>query len=585
MKRFLALFFALALVASACGSDDDTSTSSSGDDDVVAASSSDDDSSSSSDDTAAAPTTTEKEEEQLVFSKGELKEEAAKVVGVTQTADPLGPRGPEPRGTLDYGWHSSFSPKYFDPSGNPAASSPYATQYIIHDAMVKNTPTRNFAPSLAEEYTIAEDFMSASFTLREGLTFHDGTPITTKDVEWTYMNYSGASAQVLHDMLDRTEIVDERTIIFHFNAPFLDFLLLYGTTSSGAGWILPSDYYQEVGKEGFAENPIGAGPYKFVKNDNNLKITYEAFTDYWRKNPGVKTINWHAIKDAATRVAAIKSGEIDMANVIPGTLLEAVRSDPNLQTISSSNVSFWLEFIGYDNPDNPFNDIRVREAAFLALNRVAINEMQSGGGGDSVGQWIPTGYNGVIDLTEDDVYQDVERAKELMVEAGYADGFDGGQITPLPNYFAMGERIISDLNEIGIRLTLNQMERGAFLGEINAGRDGTLTGVLVNISGAGGDAASRVRTFATCDGSASRICDKFIDLAFEQYQTSTDPDERTELIEAIQRHILDQHIFPYVYTVGHTMVQGTDVVEDAGEIWGQIPQYIYPGLWEDIHVK
>ncbi|MEC8976598.1 MAG: hypothetical protein VYE75_07725, partial [Actinomycetota bacterium] len=140
MKRFLALFFALALVASACGSDDDTSTSSSGDDDVVAASSSDDDSSSSSDDTAAAPTTTEKEEEQLVFSKGELKEEAAKVVGVTQTADPLGPRGPEPRGTLDYGWHSSFSPKYFDPSGNPAASSPYATQYIIHDAMVKNTP-------------------------------------------------------------------------------------------------------------------------------------------------------------------------------------------------------------------------------------------------------------------------------------------------------------------------------------------------------------------------------------------------------------------------------------------------------------
>ena len=248
-------------------------------------------------------------------------------------------------------------------------------------------------------------------------------------------------------------------------------------------------------------------------------------------------------------------------------------------------MSFWLEFIGYDNPDNPFNDIRVREAAFLALNRVAINEMQSGGGGDSVGQWIPTGYNGVIDLTEDDVYQDVERAKELMVEAGYADGFDGGQITPLPNYFAMGERIISDLNEIGIRLTLNQMERGAFLGEINAGRDGTLTGVLVNISGAGGDAASRVRTFATCDGSASRICDKFIDLAFQQYQTSTDPDERTELIEAIQRHILDQHIFPYVYTVGHTMVQGTDVVEDAGEIWGQIPQYIYPGLWEDIHVK
>ena len=146
MKKFLALFFALTLLASACGSDDSSSSDSDSGGDVAASSSDD---SSSSDDAAPAPTTTEKEEEQLTFSKGELKEEAAKVVGVTQVADPLGPRGPEPRGTLDYGWHSSFSPKYFDPSGNPAASSPYATQYIIHDAMVKNTPTRNFAPSLS----------------------------------------------------------------------------------------------------------------------------------------------------------------------------------------------------------------------------------------------------------------------------------------------------------------------------------------------------------------------------------------------------------------------------------------------------
>jgi peptide/nickel transport system substrate-binding protein len=149
---------------------------------------------------------------------------------------------------------------------------------------------------------------------REGLTFHDGSPLTTEDVAFTYENYTGTGAATLQDMLEEIEIVDDRSITFHFTGPFLDFMLLYGSTATGAGWILPSDYYQEVGAEGFLEAPIGAGPFKFVENQDNVKIVYEAFDDYWRKNPGVETINFNAITDPATRYAGISTGELDLAS-------------------------------------------------------------------------------------------------------------------------------------------------------------------------------------------------------------------------------------------------------------------------------
>ncbi|MGF1600244.1 MAG: ABC transporter substrate-binding protein, partial [Acidimicrobiales bacterium] len=220
------------------------------------------------------------------------EDDLAAVVGTTVTAAPLGDRGPEPSGVLNYAWNTGFSPIWFDPSQNTTSISQYGTQYVLHDALVKSTKGEVFTPSLAESYTIAADFTSAEFTLREGLTFHDGSPLTTEDVAFTYENYQGSGSDVLKDNLEEIEIVDDLTIRFHFNQPFLDFLVLYGSPATGAGWILPSDYYQEVGPDGYLLAPIGAGPFKFVENRNDTVIVYEAFEDYWRKNPGVKTLNW-----------------------------------------------------------------------------------------------------------------------------------------------------------------------------------------------------------------------------------------------------------------------------------------------------
>ncbi|MGI9615807.1 MAG: ABC transporter substrate-binding protein [Acidimicrobiales bacterium] len=568
MRRILALLLALAMIAAACGGDDDDSTA--GEDEGT--------------DTDSSETTeAEGDDETEVTVQSVDEDEGQELAGQTVTAEPLGDRGPEPSGTLDFSWHTAFSPRWFDPAINTSSVSQFATQYILHDALVKGIPGQTFAPSLAEEYTIADDFTWAEFRLREGLTFHDGSPLTTEDVAFSYENYSGANSGPLQDNLDNIEIVDDLNIRFNFTGPFLDFLVLYGTTASGAGWILPSDYYQEVGPDDFLLAPIGAGPFRFVENQDNTTIVYEANTDYWKKNPGVETLNFLSITDPATRVSALQTGEVDLINVIPGDLLDAVRDDENLTLQPTTAVPFWIEFVGYDDPESPFNDVRVREAVAIALNRDQINEAETGGGGETVGQWIPKDWPGA--LAAEPIEYDIERAKELMAEAGYADGFEVDQLTPLPNYFSLGERIITSLAEIGITTSLNQMDRGAFLGDINAGKEGTLTGILVNISGAGGGASARVANFATCDGSASRICDEFIDERYGAFVDATDADERQKILDEIQQYIIDEHIFVYAYTLGLNMGQGPDVVQPADEVWAQIPQYVYPGLWEDITVQ
>jgi len=568
LRRLLALLMAFAVIAAACGGSDTASTDTG--------------------DEGEAPAEAEEATETTVEGQVEVENIDGDQSGATgelvMGEEPLADRG-TPSGTLDFAWHTAFSQNWFLPSKNTASVSQFGTQYIMHDAMLKSMPGKPFWPSMAESYTIAEDFTSATFTLREGLLFHNGDPVTTEDVEFSYLRYEGANSAALQDNLDSIDLVDDRTITFNFTGPFLDFLLLYGSTATGAGWVLPKAYFEEVGEEGFLEAPIGAGPFKFVENNDNAKIVYEANTDWWYKNPGVETINFNAITDPATRFAAVSTGELDLANVITGDLLDAADADPNVEIVPTTAVPFWIEFIGMDDPESPFNDIRVREAVTLALDRDAINEAETGGGGESTGQWIPRQWAGAYQA--DKIDQDLERAKELMAEAGFADGFDIPALTPLPNYFSLGERVIQSLGEIGIRTTLNQMDRGEFLGQVNAGTSANFErdSIVVSTSGAGGDAAARVRNFAVTGGSASRLSDEKIDADFAAYEASTDPAERTELLDGIQKHIIDQHYFPYVYTLGLNMAQGTDVETPGNEVWAQIPQYVYPGPWENIQVS
>jgi peptide/nickel transport system substrate-binding protein len=489
---------------------------------------------------------------------------------------------PEPKGKFSEAWQSTMPPAWWDPQENPPQITPYNFQLAMHDAMVKHMPGKQYSPSLAESYDIPPDFKSATFKLRAGIKFHDGSKVTPEDVKFTFENYRGANAKILQDKVDRIEAPDDRTVKFIFKEPFVDFMTLYGSPASGAGWIVPKAYYEKVGTDGFKNAPIGAGPYRFVKQTAGTDLEVEAFTEYWRKSPSIKTIVFKGIPETATRLALLKTGDVDAAYAIQGELFNTLRNDPTLRTVAIQGNPTWLEMTSLDRPDHPLKDLRVRQAVSLAIDRKAINEAELGGMSTIGGNWIPPDWPGAIEKPVPPT--DIAQAKMLLADAGYPDGFEVSAITPLPPYFSWAERIATQLRAVGIKTQLNQMERGAFYDRMTPGPN-RLKGLILMFSGQQGDAAARFRENAVTGGSFSGLSIPEIDSAMKQYDASIDLAERKKILDTLQNYILDQYILIPVCRNVAIWGFGSRAGGKLEDYCGAIPQYNFLGPYEDMTLK
>src|SRR5215510_7465421 len=157
------------------------------------------------------------------------------------------------KGKIVLAWHAGFASRWLDPQEHDGTATPDNFFTALHDALIKNQGTQLYDhPALAEKFTVAADAKSATFTLRKGLKFHNGEPVTPQDVKWSYENYHGAKADLFKQRTESVQIVDDRTIRFHFKEPFLDFLILFGTANVAApGWVVPEKYYKQVGADAF----------------------------------------------------------------------------------------------------------------------------------------------------------------------------------------------------------------------------------------------------------------------------------------------------------------------------------------------
>ncbi len=506
---------------------------------------------------------------------------ATAVAKPVATAAPAAAKA-EPKGRLVYAWHTTISPAWLDPQENPPQITPYNFAYALHDALVKHMPGKTFAPSLAESYEIAPDNKSANFKLRQGIKFHDGQPVTSEDVTFTFEKYRGANATILKEKTERIETPDDRTVRFLFKEPFLDFLTIYGSPASGAGWIVPKAYYEKVGPNEFKQQPIGAGPYRFVRQQAGTEIELESFTDYWRKVPSVKTIIMRGVPEATTRVALIQTGEADVINMIPGELLDTIRRDPKLRLVSLQSGPGWLEMTSYDRPDSPLKDVRVRQAVSLAIDRKAISDAEMGGMAALEGNWIPSDWPGSLQRPTPPF--DLAKAKQLMAEAGVADGFDVSAFTPLPPYFSWAERVVTQLRAINIRTQINTMERAAFYEKLAPGPN-RQKGFIMPLSGAPGDAAARIRENAVCSGAFSGICLPEVEERMKRYDSSTDPQARQKLLDEVQAYLLDNYIIVPIFRQAFSHAVGPRIANKVEDIEGAIPQYVYLGPYEDVELK
>jgi peptide/nickel transport system substrate-binding protein len=174
--------------------------------------------------------------------RGVLTGGAAALAGIASPIGAASAASVEPTGKVTLAWPTNIAARWLDPQQHDGTASPDNFLMALHDGLIKNFRDERYDhPALAERYEFAEDAKSATFWLRPGLKFHDGSPVTPADVKWSYEHYRGAWGEVLRKQTQGVELVDDHTVRLHFNEPFLDFPILLGTGNvCGAGWPVPA---------------------------------------------------------------------------------------------------------------------------------------------------------------------------------------------------------------------------------------------------------------------------------------------------------------------------------------------------------
>jgi peptide/nickel transport system substrate-binding protein len=479
----------------------------------------------------------------------------------------------KPDGEMRWAVYVTLSPQWFDPAEVIGVLTPFWVMYALHDALVKPMPGTLMAPSLAESWTVSPDQRTYEFKLREGLKFHNGDPFTAEDVKFSFLRAKGAKQ--LQDKVREVTVVDRYRVRFQLSEPWPDFMTFYGTLATSAGWIAPKKYMEQVGVEGFKKHPIGLGPYKFVSHTPGVELVMEAFEGYWRKTPSVKRLVYKSVPEATTRLAMLKRGEVDVAYLLDAPMAEEIKRDPSLKLAFSGAIgTFYLDFLDQWDPKSPWADRRVRLAASLAVDRKGLNEAENLGASRLNGNIVPRMFEFAIPI-EPHPY-DPGRARQLLAEAGYPNGFDAGDIYPWPPYVSVGETVGSNFAAVGIRTRVRSMERAAFYTALSSKK---LKGVCVCINAVYGNAASRMKDLVPSDGAFAYGGYPDIDDQFQQQSRERDAKKREAILHKIQQLVDERRIFAPIWQLGFINGAGPRVGESG---LGLIAGHPYSAPYEDL---
>jgi peptide/nickel transport system substrate-binding protein len=453
-----------------------------------------------------------------------------------------------PEGQLTTAVHVSLAPAWFDPAETVGIITPFLFLYAMHDALVKSMPGNAMAPSLAESWTVSPDSLVYEFVLRKGARFHNGDPVTSEDVKFSFERYRGAGAGPFKARVAGIDVVDPQRIRFRFKQPWPDFMTFYGTPATGAGWIVPKKYVEKVGDDGFKKAPVGAGPYRFVSFTPGVELVLEAFDGYWRKTPSVKRLVFKSVSEEETRLAMLKRAEADIAYSIRGALAEELRRTPGLTLMPTyPSGTFWLVF-----PEQ------------LGFSKIT-------------GSIIPYAFEF---FWQPPIHPyDVARARRLLAEAGYPNGFDAGDYHCDASYANLGEAVVNYLNAAGIRVKLRPLERAAFIAQ---NRDKKLKNIIQTASGAAGNASTRLDAFVAAGGTFTYGSYSDIEGLIREQAGELDLKRREATLQRIQQLIHDKTMFAPIWQLAFINGYGPRVAESGLSL---IAGHPYSAPYEDLRLR
>ena len=410
--------------------------------------------------------------------------------------------------------------------------------FNIFEGLVKPNSDGEMIPAVAEKYTLSEDGTTYTFTLREGVKFHNGQTVTAEDVVYS-INRCAAVPEgqekplvAAFSAVKSVEALDEKTVAVTIAQRDLEFIS-YMTAA-----IIPADY------ENQDTAPVGTGPFKFVSRTPQQDFVMERFEDYWGAPAWLDKVTYKICENADALVMNLNGGSIDLCAHL--TSAQASQLNQNFQVLEGTmNL---VQAIYLNNQAKPFDNQLVRQALCYAIDRQGIMDMVADGHGTAVGSSIyPAFTKYFLPELVDKYPHDVAKAKELLAQAGYPDGFD--MTISVPNNYQphmdTAEVVAEQLREAGINVTIQPVEWSTWLDTIYNGRQFQAT--VVGVDAANMTARAMLERFTSDYGkNFINYNNPAYDALFQQAINAQDEAEQTDLYKQMETMLADTAANVYI---------------------------------------
>jgi peptide/nickel transport system substrate-binding protein len=463
-------------------------------------------------------------------------------------------------------------PKSLDPHAVTAVND-FRILMNVYDGLTRyKDGTLEPEPSLAESWEISDDGTTYTFKLRDGVSFHDGTPFNAEAVKFNfdrmlkedhpYHDTGPFPLAFYFSAVDEVNVVDDMTVEFKLNEPYAPFLsnLAYPT-----GLIVSPTAVEEHGKD-FGRNPSGTGAYKFEAWEANSRVVVTANADYWDGAPPMEALIFRPITDANTRIAEMLSGGLDIMVEVPPDALQQFREGEEFTVHEQAGPHVW--FLILNAKEGPFADKKVRQAANYAINKQTLVDDILQGTAEVAAGPTPPAFAWAYNESLEPYPYDPEKAKVLLDEAGY-DGEEltfyvteggSGMLDPI----AMGTAIQADLQAVGMPTNIETYEWNTFLGKVNPGLEGKAD--MAEMAWMTNDPdtlpflALRSEAWPDKGGfNSGYYSNEKVDELLNEARTATDQDRRAELYKEMQEIVQEEAPWVFVANWKQNAVTGENV--------------------------
>lgn len=363
-----------------------------------------------------------------------------------------------------------LEPPHLDPTSAAAGAIDSVLYSNVFEGLTRFTETGAVVPGLAESWAISDDGLTYTFALRSGVQFHDGSEMTAEDVKFSLdrarAEDSTNAQKALFSGIADVKVVDPQTVEVTLAQPDGNFL--FNMAWGDAVIVAPESI------EGIKQTPIGTGPFKFVEWKQGDSISLAQNADYWGEKPALTAATFKFISDPTAAFAAMMAQDIDAFAGYPAPEnLPQFEADPRFQVLVGSTEGETI--LSTNNLQAPLDNVKVRQAIAHAINRQDIIDGAMFGLGTPIGSHFAPHNPAYVDLTGNSGY-DPAKAKALLAEAGFPDGFTTTLKLPPPSYARRGGEIIAaQLREVGIKTEISNLEWAQWLEEVFRGKDFGLT--------------------------------------------------------------------------------------------------------------